>query len=205
MGTGFSEVNTQPHRGGVWAAPGRLNVQSVCVLVQTGWPGRVGGGWVYLWSGLWPCTPHALETLAKFPPLQLHCGARPPRPGVVNPSEHGARKLNVFNAAPCLPRVFVRSGVADELGELGEELSRRSCAAVGFCTLQRAALSRTACWRRALVIAASSCGILLPCTLAPLSKRCTRPQSCSMRRSKLRKRCSRWSAAKDTSTAPSSK
>ena len=55
---------------------------------------------MYLWSGLWPCTPHALETLAEFPPLQLHCGARPPRPGVVNPSEHSARKLNVFNAAP---------------------------------------------------------------------------------------------------------
>ena len=100
MGTGFSEVNIQPHRGGLWAAPGRLHVQPVCVLVHTGWPGGVGGGWVYLWSGLWPCTPHALETLAEFPPLQLHCAARPPRPGVVNPSEHGARKLNVSNAAP---------------------------------------------------------------------------------------------------------
>ena len=44
-----------------------------------------GGGWVYLWSGLWPCTPGAPETLAEFPPLHLHCGARPPRPGVVNP------------------------------------------------------------------------------------------------------------------------
>ena len=44
MGTGFSEVNIQPHRGGVWAAPGRLHVQSVCVLVHTGWSGGVGGG-----------------------------------------------------------------------------------------------------------------------------------------------------------------
>ena len=60
----------------------------------------VCGGGGYLWSGLWPCTPHAPETLAEFLPLHLHCGARPPRPGVVNPSEHGARKLNVFNAAP---------------------------------------------------------------------------------------------------------
>ena len=39
MGTGFSEVNIQPYRGGVWAAPGHLHVQSVCVLVHTGWPG----------------------------------------------------------------------------------------------------------------------------------------------------------------------
>ena len=75
----------------MWAAPWRLHVQSVCALVHTRWPDRVGGGWVYLWSGLWPWTLHVLETLAEFPPLQLHCGVRPPRPGEVNPSEHGAR------------------------------------------------------------------------------------------------------------------
>ena len=68
------------------------------------------------------------ETLVEFPSLHLHCGAQPhrpaadqrplsdpapsprvhtslhlagvPRPGVVNPSEQGARKSNVFNAAP---------------------------------------------------------------------------------------------------------
>ena len=74
MGTGFSEVNILPHRGGVWAAPGRLHVQSVCALVHAGWPGGVGGGWVYPWSGLWPRTPHVLETLAEFPPLQAWRG-----------------------------------------------------------------------------------------------------------------------------------
>ena len=74
MGTGFSEVNIQPHRGGVWAAPGRLHVQSVCALVHAWWPGGVGVGWVFLWSGLWPCTPHVLETLADFPPLQAWRG-----------------------------------------------------------------------------------------------------------------------------------
>ena len=100
MNTGFSEVNIQPHRGRVRAAPGRLLVQSVCVLVHTGWPGGVAGGWVYLWSGLWPCPLHLLETLVEFPPLQLHCGVLPPMPGVVNPPEHGARKLNVVNVAP---------------------------------------------------------------------------------------------------------
>ena len=36
-----------------------------------------GGGRVYLWSGLWPCTHHAPETLVAFPPLHLHCGAQP--------------------------------------------------------------------------------------------------------------------------------
>ena len=35
------------------------------------------GGGVYLWSGLWPCTHHAPETLVEFPPLHLHCGAQP--------------------------------------------------------------------------------------------------------------------------------
>ena len=57
-------------------------------------------------------------------------------------------------APPCLPRLFVRFGVVDELGELGElgeKLSRCSWAAVGFCTLRRGALSRTTCWRPALV------------------------------------------------------
>ena len=36
-----------------------------------------GGGGVYLWSGLWPCTHHAPETLVEFLPLHLHCGAQP--------------------------------------------------------------------------------------------------------------------------------
>ena len=94
MGTGFFGGQHTATQGGVWAAPGRLHVQSVCALVHTGWRGGVGGGWVYLWSGLWPCTPHVLETLAEFPPLQSHCGVRPPRPGVVNPSAHVSSKFS---------------------------------------------------------------------------------------------------------------
>ena len=49
-------------------------------------PGALcGGGGGFLWSGLWPCTHHApnehrenvRETLVKFPPLHLPCGAQP--------------------------------------------------------------------------------------------------------------------------------
>ena len=36
-----------------------------------------GGGGVYLWSGLWPCTHHAPEMLVEFLPLHSHCGAQP--------------------------------------------------------------------------------------------------------------------------------
>ena len=69
-----------------------------------GCPAPCAGGGVYLWSALWPCTPHTPVTLVEFPPLHVHCGARPPRPGVVNPSEHGARKLNALQCSTFLPR-----------------------------------------------------------------------------------------------------
>ena len=53
--------------------------------ILVAWRPVCGGGGVFLWSGRWPCTNHApnehrenvRETLAKFPPLHLHCGAQP--------------------------------------------------------------------------------------------------------------------------------
>ena len=43
--------------------------------ILAAWRPECGGGGVYLWSGLRPCTHHAPETLVVFPPLHLHCGA----------------------------------------------------------------------------------------------------------------------------------